>query len=203
MNKEEIIQNLGTIAKSGSREFKDLIDADNESPDSAAAESIIGQFGVGFYSSFIVSDHVEVYSRSGRGEKGVHWFSSGAGEYELAEVEDLDFERGTKIVLQLRKDAIQYCRETEIEKIIKKYSIFNKYPINLNGNLVNNLSAIWYREKREVTEDEYEQFYEHLANTKIPYKYKLHYSSDVPLAIKAIFYIPSHHAEKMEMLQEE
>jgi HSP90 family molecular chaperone len=90
-----------------------------------------------------------------------------------------------------------------VEKIIKKYSVFNKYPINLNGNLVNNLQAIWYRDKKDVTQDEYEMFYEHLANTKIPYKYKLHYSTDVPLAIKAIFYIPNSHAEKMQMLQEE
>lgn len=106
MSKEQIIDNLGTIAKSGSREFKDLIDQDINSPDSSAAETIIGQFGVGFYSSFIVSDHVEVYSRASSGEKGVMWSSSGDGEYEIAEVDNLDFERGTKIVLRLRKDAI-------------------------------------------------------------------------------------------------
>jgi HSP90 family molecular chaperone len=67
---------------------------------------------------------------------------------------------------------------------------------------VNNLQAIWYREKRDVTEDEYERFFEHLANTKVPYKFKLHYSTDVPLTIKAVFYIPSTHAEKMGMTQE-
>ena len=68
---------------------------------------------------------------------------------------------------------------------------------------MNNLQAIWYKDKREVTQDEYEMFYENLANTKIPYKYRLHYSTDVPLAIKALFYIPNSHAEKTEMMQEQ
>jgi TNF receptor-associated protein 1 len=90
-----------------------------------------------------------------------------------------------------------------LEKIIKKYSIFNKYPIRLNGFLVNSQQAVWYRDRREVTEEEYEVFYENLANTKIPYKYRLHYSTDVPLQIKAVFFVPSTHQEKMQMLSEE
>jgi HSP90 family molecular chaperone len=106
MNKQQIIDNLGTIAKSGSKEFRDLIDQDVNSPDSSAAESIIGQFGVGFYSSFIVSDNVEVYSRASSGEKGVRWQSTGDGEYELSEADNLDFERGTKIILYLKKDSL-------------------------------------------------------------------------------------------------
>lgn len=81
--------------------------------------------------------------------------------------------------------------------MLKRHSLFINYPIKLNGQLVNSLQAIWYRDKREVTEDEYERFFEHTANTKIPYKFKLHYSTDVPLAIKALFYVPSAHGEKM------
>ena len=84
-----------------------------------------------------------------------------------------------------------------MEKIIRKYSVFNKFPIKLNGNLLNNLQAIWYRDKREVTEEEHERFYESLVDSKIPYKYKLHYSTEVPLAIRAIFYIGPTHSEKM------
>jgi len=80
--------------------------------------------------------------------------------------------------------------------------MFITYPIKLNGQLLNNLQAIWQRDKREVTEDQYQQFFEHLANTKIPYKYRLHYSTDVPLQIKAIFYIPSKHNENAGMGQE-
>ena len=103
MTKEQIMDNLGTIAKSGSGEFKTLLD--NEGDTASAAENIIGQFGVGFYSSFVVSDHVEVYSRAASGEQAVLWSSDGTGEYEVSDVENLDFERGTKIVLRLRKDA--------------------------------------------------------------------------------------------------
>ncbi len=83
-----------------------------------------------------------------------------------------------------------------MEKIIKKFSQFISYPIKLNGQVVNSLGAIWYREKRDVTIDEYERFFEQIANTKIPYKYMLHYSTDVPLSIKALLYIPSSHSER-------
>ena len=201
MAKEEVAENLGTIARSGSREFKEIVD-DSSVASGDAAENIIGQFGVGFYSSFIVSNDVQVITKR-ENEPGVMWRSDGSGEYEIAQIDNLDFERGTQIVLRLNPEAIQFSRESEIEKIIKKYSIFNKYPIKLNGDLVNNIQAIWYKDKREVSADEYEMFYEHLANTKIPYKYKLHYSTDVPLGIKAIFFIPNNHAEKMQMMQEE
>lgn len=119
---------MGTIAKSGSQEFKNLVDQDSNSADSSAAEQIIGQFGVGFYSSFIVSNHVEVYSKA-EGHEGVCWTSDGGGEYEISEVDNLDFDRGTRIVLRLNKDAIEFSREGTIEKIIRKYSIFNKFPI--------------------------------------------------------------------------
>mmetsp|Transcript_29395 Transcript_29395/g.44425 ORF Transcript_29395/g.44425 Transcript_29395/m.44425 type:complete len:116 (+) Transcript_29395:525-872(+) len=115
------------------------MDDSNHGDSQAASDSIIGQFGVGFYSSFIVADHVDVYSKAGPNTQGVCWSSDGSGEYEIANVDDTGFERGTKIVLRLKKDCLQFCREAEVEKIIKKYSIFNQYPINLNGFVVNNL----------------------------------------------------------------
>jgi HSP90 family molecular chaperone len=149
-----------------------------------------------------VSDHVEVLTKRDSGEDAVRWVSDGTGEYEVSDANNVGFERGTKINLKLRGDARQFCKELEIEKILKKYSQFVSYPIKLNGSLVNNLQAIWYREKREVTEDEYERFFEQVADTKIPFKFKLHYSTDVPLAIKALVYIPSTHSEKMQMGQE-
>lgn len=132
----------------------------------------------------------------------MRWVSDGSGEYEVSYVDNLDFSRGTKIILKLKPESREFSREAEVEKILRKYSLFINYPIKLNGQLINNLQAVWYRDKREVTEDEYERFYEHLANTKIPYKFKLHYSTDVPLTIKALFYIPSNHSEKMGIMQE-
>jgi TNF receptor-associated protein 1 len=109
----------------------------------------------------------------------------------------LGFKRGTKIVLKLRADCREFSREGEVERVVSKFSQFISYPIQLNGQQLNSLQAIWYRDKREVTDDEYERFFEQLANTKVPFRYKLHYSTDVPLAIKALLYIPNHVAERM------
>jgi len=102
----------------------------------------------------------------------------------------------------LLPESREFCQETTVEKVIKKFSQFISYPIKLNGAITNSLGAVWYREKRDVTVDEYERFFEDLANTKIPYKYMLHYSTDVPLAIKALLYIPSSHSERQGLMQE-
>lgn len=192
MTREEIIDNLGTIAKSGSQAFLEQV----KDKDSQVSESIIGQFGVGFYSSFIVSDLVEVYSKAD-GYAGVRWVSDCSGEYEVSDVDQIGFERGTKIVMKLKPESREFSVESEVEKIIKKFSQFISYPIKLNGQVVNSQQAIWYRDKREVNNDEYERFFETMANTKIPYKYMLHYSTDVPLAIKALLFVPSTHNEKL------
>jgi TNF receptor-associated protein 1 len=120
----------------------------------------------------------------------------------VSDADNLGFQRGTKINLKLRADCREFSTESEIDKIIKKFSQFISYPIKLNGQTLNNLQAIWYRDKREVTVDEYERFFEQIANTKVPFKYLLHYSTDVPLAIKAIFYVPSNHNERYGMMSE-
>ena len=168
----------------------------------SAGDTIIGQFGVGFYSSFVVSDHVEVFSKSGKSDRGVRWVSDGTGSYEVSDVDNVGFDRGMKIILKLLPAAREFSQELVVEKIVKKFSQFISYPIKINGQTVNTLGAIWYREKREVTVDEYERFFESLANTKIPYRYMLHYSTDVPLAIKAVLYIPSSHNERQGLMAE-
>ena len=202
MTREEIIDNLGTIAKSGSKEFREAIENDDEAV-GGAEDSIIGQFGVGFYSSFVVSDHVEVYSKSGKSQTGTRWVSDGCGTYEVSDVDNLDFERGTKITLKLLPESREFSQDPVVEKIIKKFSQFIAYPIKLNGAVINSLGAIWSREKRDVTIDEYERFFEQLASTKIPYKYMLHYSTDVPISIKALLYVPSTHNERQGLMQEQ
>ena len=200
MSRDEIIENLGTIAKSGSQAFVKNLEENFD--EEQASEQIIGQFGVGFYSSFVVSDHVEVFSKTSKSDKGVRWVSDGLGTYEVSDVENLDFNRGTKIILKLLPASREFSQEMIVEKIVKKFSQFISYPIKINGQTVSSLGAIWSREKREVTVDEYERFYETLANTKIPYKYMLHYSTDVPLAIKSVLYVPSTHAEQTGLQQE-
>lgn len=96
-------------------------------------DSIIGQFGVGFYSSFIVADQVEVFSKNANTDTGVRWVSDGTGDYEVSNVSNLDFDRGTKIIMTLRPDCREFARESVVEKIIRKYSMFITYPIKLNG----------------------------------------------------------------------
>lgn len=130
----------------------------------------------------------------------MRWVSEGLGDYEVANLDGL--ERGTKIVLRLRKDCIKFSREQEVEKVIKKYSVFNKFPIQVNGHEISDMQAIWYRSPREVTEEEHDRFYARLVDSKVPYKFKLHYSTDVPLSIKALFYVPPAHQEKMEGMME-
>lgn len=96
----------------------------------------------------------------------------------------------------------EFSQENLVEKIIKKFSQFISYPIKLNGQIINSLGAIWVKEKREVTLDEYERFFETLANTKVPFRYMLHYSTDVPISIKSILYVPQSHNEKQGLMQE-
>jgi len=119
MTKEDAIGNLGTIAKSGSKEFMQKLSDTNEDAD--ALTSIIGQFGVGFYSSFIVADKVEVLTKTD-GENGVSWVSDGSGEFVVSDAANLDFERGTKITIKLRPDCREFCQEQEVEKVISKFS---------------------------------------------------------------------------------
>ena len=119
MTRDEIIDNLGTIAKSGSKQFIEKLKEGGN--DSGVGDSIIGQFGVGFYSTFIVSDLVEVYSKTD-GHPAVRWVSDGSGEYEVSDVEGLGFERGTKIVLRLKPESREFSAENEVEKVIKKFS---------------------------------------------------------------------------------
>lgn len=103
------------------------------SGDNQALDSIIGQFGVGFYSTFIVADSVEVITKHDSEEHGVRWISDGSGEYEISTADNIGFNRGTKIVLKLKPECREFCKETEVEKILKKHSLFITYPIKLNG----------------------------------------------------------------------
>jgi TNF receptor-associated protein 1 len=200
MTREEMIDNLGTIAKSGTQSFlKNFKDVQSQG---TSPESLIGQFGVGFYSSFIVGDTVEVISKPQDSPRAYHWVSDGNGEFQISDVENPDFKRGTKVIIHLKSECRDFCRPTEIQKIIKKYSNFISYTIKLNGEVTNNLQAIWYREKKDVTADDYQKFYEMIANTKMNYRYLLHFSSDVPLDIKALLYIPTSSMERYGVSEE-
>ncbi len=195
MTKQELVENLGTIARSGSKEFiKSLTDTKEKSLE------LIGQFGVGFYSAFMVSDQVEVYTRSWKPEeKGWKWTSSGSGEFTVEEAEGL--QRGTKIVVHLKQDQSHFSRAHEAEAILKRYSNFVNADIELNGTKVNTIRAIWSRPKNEVTEEEYAEFYKFIGHDSEQPRYRLHFSADAPIAIQSLLYIPKTSIENLGLVR--
>lgn len=196
MTKDELILNLGTIARSGSKAF---VEASKNTPGEEAL-SIIGQFGVGFYSVFMVSDKVEVYSLSATKEGGNqahYWLSNGTGEYELSEADGVA--RGTKIIIHLKDSAKNFAIKHVVEGIIKKYSNFVGFPIMLNDAKVNTVAALWTLAKDAVTEEQHLEFYRYLANAYDTPFFNYHFRTDAPLDIKALFYFPERHMEKYGM----
>ncbi len=193
MTREELVENLGTIAHSGSKEFiRHLSEAQGDKSDL----KLIGQFGVGFYSAFMVSDAVSLYARSYETETPAYvWTSDGRGSYTIEEGEDLP--RGTKIVLHLKEDAYEFGKAETIRRIIRQYSSFVPYPINVNGEKVNTVQALWTKNKSEITEEEYTEFYKFIANAYDEPLFRLHFSSDAPLSINALLYVPQENLERL------
>jgi TNF receptor-associated protein 1 len=193
MTHGELVENLGTIAHSGTKAFLKQL-AEEKKPDL----SLIGQFGVGFYSAFMVAKRVVVFSRSfNPDEQGWQWTSEGGGGYELAPAADLP--RGTKITLELKDDAKEFAQASTIEHIIQRYSSFVPFPIELNGKRLNTIQAIWARNKNEIKEEEYNEFYTFVAHDHDKPLYRLHFSADAPLAIQALLFVPHKNFESMGM----
>ncbi len=194
MTRAELAQNLGTIARSGSMEFLKRL-AENKQDENI---NLIGQFGVGFYSVFMVASEVRVLSKSHlQDEPGQMWTSTGEGGYTIREVE-LD-KRGTRIEIQLKDDAAEFADAARIEGIIKKYSNFVPYPIHVGGKEVNQVAALWTKPKNEISTDEYEEFYKFLTNSFEGPATTLHLSSDAPLSFKTIMFLPKTNLEKLGM----
>ena len=193
MTRAELVENLGTIAHSGSKQFlKALGEGDKKNA------NLIGQFGVGFYSAFMVAKSVKVYSHSWKtGEAGHVWSSDGSGSYEIEEVEGLS--RGSKIVIELKDDCADYANEGRIKAILERYSAFVSFPINLNGQHINTVQALWLRSKSEIKEEEYNEFYKFQSHAYDEPSLRLHFSADAPLAINALLFVPQENTEKMGM----
>lgn len=191
MTEAEVVENLGTIAHSGTREF-----LQRTSDSNAADENLIGKFGVGFYSSFMVAKDVTVQTQSYlKDEPGVEWYSDGSGDYSLKKVSGL--QRGTKITINLREDAHEYATKDNISRVINEYSSFVSFPILVNGEQTNTIKAIWSRSKNEITEEEYTEFYKYIAKAFDEPMSRMHFSADVPLQIYALLYIPTENIESM------
>ena len=194
MTHGELIDNLGTIAHSGSKAFLEQLKAKKDDT------HLIGQFGVGFYSAFMVAEKVTVYTRSYQpGEQGWVWTSDGRTGYEIEPAGEL--ERGTKIVLQLRDT--EFAQAHSVESIIKRYSNFVPFPIELNGNVVNTVQALWTKNKSEVTDADYEEFYKYIGHDTEAPLYRLHFNADAPLSIRALLFAPPKNFELLTMTRGE
>lgn len=221
MTKDELVSNLGTIARSGSKQFVESLKQAGSGRDS---DSIIGQFGVGFYSSFMVSDSVTVESVSAtevrndgtveaevieEGQEappasnpvpksdGHLWASDGSGDFTISKTSDSP--RGSKITLHLKESCKDFCDVKKVKDIIKKYSNFVPFPILVDGVEVNTVSAIWAKDKNSVTSQEYNDFYKYVSNSFDKPKYTLHFSADAPIDLKALIFFPTLHTEKFGM----
>eukprot|EP00439_Symbiodinium_sp_Y106_P022587 s6817_g2.t2 len=182
----EGVEHLGTIAKSGSLDFLQRGESD--------ASKIIGQFGVGFYSTFVVADKVEVYTKTADKEKGAQgylWTSDGSGSFTVTEVEDVP--RGTRIELTLKDDATEFAKLATVKKSAQKFSSFIDFPINIREDgdpkPINKQEALWM--KSSATEEQHLEFFRFLSGNSYgkPY-YTLMYQTDAPLSIKSCFYVP-------------
>ena len=190
MNREELVENLGTIAHSGSKKFLEAMKEGD-----AAKDNLIGQFGVGFYSTFMAAEKVQVYTHSwDPAESGLVWESEGAGSYTIEEAEGQ--RRGTKIVVHLKEECKEFATEERIKHIIKQYSNFVQFPININGERVNTVEAIWLRNKSEISEEEYTEFYKFQANAYDEPLLRMHFNADAPISINSLLFVPKENTER-------
>ena len=185
MTEEELIANLGTVAKSGTLGFMQALKEQQKELDG----NLIGQFGVGFYSVFMVTDEVTVETRSARpGSDGYRWRSSGQGTYTIEKIDKA--ERGTQISLKLKEASIVFAEEYRVEQIVKKYSNFVDFPIYLGEKQVNSITALWQRPKSELKDEEVNEFYKFIANDyQDPLDY-LPISVEGMVTFKALLFLP-------------
>ena len=199
MTKEEIIQNLGTIAQSGARGF---IEAVKEKD--VDVTQVIGQFGVGFYSVFMVAEWVRVTSRSYKPRaKAVSWYATGDNEFQVSSAEMTG--RGTKIEIKLKEDALEFADEHQIKNTIHKYSDYLGFPIYFaeDEEPVNKQSSIWRTPKSELDEEKYKDFHRQLTMDFEEPLLHIHFVTDAPVQIYALLYIPSKGERGMFSLRKE
>ncbi|KAJ2747849.1 hypothetical protein GGI20_000144 [Coemansia sp. BCRC 34301] len=192
MTAEELKDNLGTIARSGSKAYIEKMQDGAKTKN--MANTIVGQFGVGFYSAFMVGDKIAVYTRSAKpGSAGYCWESDGLGSYTLSKAEDVAV--GTKIVISVKDDAKEFLEKGKLEEVIKKYSNFVGFPISVNGEKVNTVEALWTKDKSSITDEDHSSFYQFVSNAWDQPMYHLVYKADGPISIRSILYAPTNNPE--------
>ena len=198
MTAEEVDKYINQIAFSGAEEFMEKY----------KNQAIIGHFGLGFYSAFMVADKVEIITRSWReGSKTVHWSCTGSPEFEMEETDEAH-DRGTTIILHLSEDALEYAEESRIEELLKKYCRFLPVPIAFGkvkewkdgkyvdtdkDNIINNIDPLWTRMPAEITEEQYKEFYRELYPMSDEPLFSIHLNIDYPFHLTGILYFPKIH----------
>lgn len=199
MTREELKTNLGTIAQSGARAFLEA--AEDEDQD---LTDVIGKFGVGFYSVFMVAEWVKVSSRSYRPDaEPASWYATGADTFQIGSADRE--QRGTTITIKLKEDAREFSRKSRIREVIKKHSDYVAFPIYLGGeeDQINRQNAIWRESPRKVKEEEYEEFFKQLTYVFEPPLESIHFVADAPLKIYALLFIPPQPDQGMMTVRQE
>ncbi|MEM7221755.1 MAG: molecular chaperone HtpG [Pseudomonadota bacterium] len=194
MNHDELIENLGTIARSGTSAFVEQLEEAADNP------SLIGQFGVGFYSGFMVADRVEVLTRKAGEQEGWKWASDGKGEFAVTESDEAPAQ-GTKVTLHLKKGEEEYLDEARLRRIVTTYSDHIAFPVMLletgkeNGELeerrLNSAGAIWTRPKSEITDEQYKEFYHHVGQGFDDPWMRLHFRVEGVMEYTGLLFVPS------------
>ena len=185
MTKEELINNIGTIAKSGSAEFLKQL-----SENKTDANNIIGKFGVGFYSVFMVAEEVVIRTKSfKKDEPAVEWKSDGLGDFVISELDEKK-QRGTIIEIHLKEDQKDFAEKYRLETIIKKHSNFISFPIYLGSEKINTIAALWREPKSQVKQEQYNEFYKFLTYDSTDPADIIHVSIDAPIQFNALLFIP-------------
>ncbi len=198
MTQDELIKNIGTIAKSGSAEFLKQI-AENKSD----ANNIIGKFGVGFYSVFMVADDVVIRTKSyKKDEPAVEWRSDGLGDFSVSELAG-DIKRGTTIEIHLKEDQKDFAEKYRLETIIKKHSNFISFPIYLGSEKINTVAALWREPKSLVKKEQYNEFYKFLTYDSDEPADVIHVSVDAPIQFNALLFIPKKNFDFFGMNRED
>lgn len=192
MSRDDLIENLGTIARSGTARFAEAL-AQQAKGDGQAALNLIGQFGVGFYAAFMVADRVDVITRKAGEDQGWKWSSDGKGDFT---VEPFDgAARGTRIVLHLKDDALAYLKGSELGRVVKTYSDHIDLPVVLEENgesrTLNAASALWTRPKAEITPEQYKEFYHHVGHAFDDPWLTVHMHAEGAIEYTGLVFVPS------------
>ncbi|MFT7587511.1 MAG: molecular chaperone HtpG [Cellvibrionaceae bacterium] len=190
---QEMRENLGTIAQSGAREFIAKMEEGEATPD---MNDVIGRFGVGFYSVFMAASEVRVISRSFKpSAKAAMWISDGGENYSVESAEKSD--RGTEIHIKLREDAKEFADTWHLRQVIKKHSDFVAFPIYIGEDQINTTQSLWRKKPADIEEAEYNSFYQQMSMDFEPPTSTIHFSSDAPLNLRAVLFVPAKREKTM------